>query len=145
MNHLVKIGVYVCTMFAQTKKNHDYVWFFSKNIWRCQLKTIPLRMLSWIQSFTLKRLIPIGEVPLAVKWGAFVFYIGFILYSSILHSALSMIKWQNSSKFNNAVMKRNYFFESSDKIKWKSHNSKLYAIMAFLFLSLLVSNPQNSY
>lgn len=41
-------------------------------------------------------------------------------------------------------MKRNYFFESSDKIKWKSHNSKLYAIMAFSFLSLLVSNPQNS-
>lgn len=41
-------------------------------------------------------------------------------------------------------MKRNYFFESSDKIKWKSHNSKLYAIMAFLFLSLLVSNPKNS-
>lgn len=42
-------------------------------------------------------------------------------------------------------MKRNYFFESSDKIKRKSHNSKLYAIMAFLFLSLLVSNPQNSH
>lgn len=42
-------------------------------------------------------------------------------------------------------MKRNYFFESRDKIKWKSHNSKLYAIMAFSFLSLLVSNPQNSH
>lgn len=41
-------------------------------------------------------------------------------------------------------MKRHYFFESSDKIKWKSHNSKLYAIMAFKFLSLLVSKLSKS-